>query len=343
MDICLSRIPYKTALGTEYMKKRLFSGIQPSGDIHIGNYLGALKNWVAMARQYDSIFCVVDYHAITIPYDTAGFRSRILHTAAMLMAVGLKPEECKIFVQSHVPEHTELCWVLSTVIQMGHLERMIQYKEKSKQHAENINVGLFTYPVLQAADILIYKAEVVPVGEDQIQHIELSREIARKFNTRFGPIFPEPLEKVSAGARIMGLDGQAKMSKSLGNTIALTDTPEIIHQKLKTAVTDVNRKRRSDTGNPDVCNLFTLHKYFSGSETVDEINKECRNAGIGCIDCKTKLAAHMSAELNPIRERYNAIVSHTEDVVGHLESGANQCREMARQTMGEVRSAIGIR
>ncbi|MBL8029429.1 MAG: tryptophan--tRNA ligase, partial [Fibrobacteres bacterium] len=206
-------------------KKRLFSGIQPSGEIHIGNYLGAIKNWVTLQETHEAIYCVVDYHAITVVQDREAFRKRIFDTALGLLATGLDPDKCTLFVQSQVVEHTELAWVLGTVIHMGHLERMTQYKQKSEQHPDDINVGLFTYPVLQAADIALYKAEVVPVGEDQVQHLELAREIVRRFNTRYGEILPEPAAKIGAAARIMGLDGKAKMSKSMNNTIGLFDAP----------------------------------------------------------------------------------------------------------------------
>jgi tryptophanyl-tRNA synthetase len=325
------------------MKKRLFSGIQPSGEIHIGNYLGAIKNWVRLAEEYDAIYCVVDYHALTVPQDPAALKARTLNTAAMLMAAGLGPDKCTLFVQSYVPEHVELAWLLGTVIHMGHLERMTQFKEKAKQHPDDINVGLFTYPVLQAADIAIYKAEAVPVGEDQLQHLELAREIVRRFNARFGNIFPEPQAKVTAAARIMGLDGKAKMSKSMNNTIGLSDMPAEIEAKLRPAVTDVNRKRRNDPGNPDICNIFALHKHFSPPETIEEVNRECRVAGIGCIDCKMKLAKHMIEELSPIREKYCALCAKEEDVRNALERGAGRCREIAEKTMDEVRAAIGVR
>jgi tryptophanyl-tRNA synthetase len=324
-------------------KKRLFSGIQPSGEIHIGNYLGALKNWVGLMESHEAIYCVVDYHAITIPYEPSEFPNRVMDSAAMLMAVGLDPEKCTLFVQSHVPEHTELSWILGTVINIGHLERMTQFKEKSKQHEENVNVGLFTYPVLQTSDIVLYKAGVVPVGEDQVQHVELAREIVRRFNARFGPVFPEPQEKVTAAARIMGLDGKAKMSKSLNNTIGLTDTPDEIRDKLKTAVTDENRKRRNDPGNPDICNIFTLHKHLSPPQTVDNVRVECQRAGIGCIECKASLAENMIRELSPIRERYLGITAEPARIKSALKKGADHCRAIARKTMEEVHSAMGMR
>ena len=325
------------------MKKRLFSGIQPSGEIHIGNYLGALKNWVKLMPEYEAIYCVVDYHALTVPQDPAILRERILTTATMLLAMGLDPEKCSLFVQSHVPEHTELSWLLGTVIHIGHLERMTQFKDKCKQHPEDISVGLFTYPVLQTADIALYKAEAVPVGEDQLQHLELAREVVRRFNSRFGDIFPEPQAKVTSAARIMGLDGKAKMSKSMNNTIGLSDTPAEIEGKLKPAITDVNRKRRTDPGNPDICNIYSLHKHFSTPEIISEVDRECRVAGIGCIDCKMKLAKGMIAELSPIRERFSELSARPQDVKAALEKGAEHCRAIAKATIEEVRIAVGVR
>lgn len=324
------------------MKKRLFSGIQPSGDVHIGNYLGAIKNWVQMIDQYDCIFCIVDYHAITIEYNPKEMQRRIFNAAAVNIAAGLDPDRCIIFVQSYVPEHTELAWILNTVTPMGHLERMTQFKDKSKQHRENINAGLFTYPVLQAADILLYHGEAVPVGEDQVQHIELAREIARKFNMRYGETFPDPVEILSDAPRIMGLDGKTKMSKSLGNYLSLVETPESIWKKLSTAVTDENRKRRADPGNPDICNLFTLHKYFSTKEQIDRINRVCRTAEIGCIECKKILSDNIIEALSPIRMRYEQLISDPDYLAGILHAGAKKCRDIAVSTMTDVKKKMGL-
>lgn len=324
------------------MKKRLFSGIQPSGDVHIGNYLGAIKNWVRMIEQYDCIFCIVDYHAITIEYDPKEMQRRILNAAAVNIAAGLDPNLCSIFVQSYVPEHTELAWILNTITPIGHLERMTQFKDKSKQHRENINAGLFTYPVLQTADILLYKGEAVPVGEDQVQHIELAREIARKFNLRYGETFPDPQEVLSAAPRIMGLDGKTKMSKSLGNYISLVETPESIWKKLSTAVTDENRKRRTDPGNPEICNLFTLHKHFSKKEQIDRINVVCRTAEIGCIECKKILSENIVEALTPIRFRYEQLISNPEHLLDILHTGAKKCQFIADNTMSEVKKKMGL-
>ncbi|MCF6148475.1 MAG: tryptophan--tRNA ligase [Candidatus Kuenenia sp.] len=324
------------------MKKRLFSGIQPSGEVHIGNYLGAIKNWVGMIDRYDCIFCIVDYHAITIEYDPKQMQNRIFNAAAVNIAAGLDPNKCTLFVQSHVPEHTELAWILNTVTPIGHLERMTQFKDKAKQHRDNINAGLLTYPVLQAADILIYKGEAVPVGEDQVQHIELAREIARKFNLRFGDVFPDPKEILSDAPRIMGLDGKTKMSKSKGNYISLVESPESIWKKLSTAVTDENRKRRTDPGNPEICNLFTLHKYYSASEQIERINRVCRTAEIGCIECKKILSENIEKALSPIREKYEQLIKDKNFIVDILREGAKRCKNMAEITMTEVRERMGL-
>jgi len=322
---------------------RIFSGIQPSGEITIGNYLGAIRNWVKLIEQYDSIFCIVDLHAITVAYEPSELRRKTFEAAAANIAAGLDPEKCTLFVQSEVPEHAELTWYFNTVTPMGDLGRMTQFKEKSKLHSENINVGLFDYPVLQAADILLYKADRVPVGEDQVQHIELSREIARKFNARFGDIFPEPQALLSPTPRIMGLDGKSKMSKSMNNYIGLVEEPDSIRKKLSTALTDENRKRRNDPGNPDICNIFTLHKNFSSAEEVESIDSECRKAGIGCVDCKKMLGDNMLRELDPIRTRYRELLGKPDEVAEPLRRGADRCREIAGTVMDEVRKAMGLR
>ncbi len=322
---------------------RIFSGIQPSGELTIGNYLGAIRNWVTLLEKQDSFFCIVDLHALTIQHDPSEMQSRILAAAAANIAAGLDPAKCTLFVQSHVPEHSELTWYLNTVTPMGDLSRMTQFKEKSEQHKENINLGLFGYPVLQAADILLYKADKVPVGEDQVQHIELSREVARKFNARYGDIFPEPEALLSPAARIMGLDGKTKMSKSLNNYIGLVEDGDSIRKKLARAVTDENRKRRTDPGNPDICNLFTFHKSFSTTEDLGMINVECQKAGIGCVDCKKLLADNMLKVLDPIRERYNELRKRPDDIWDTLGSGAKRSQEIATATIEEVRVAMGLR
>ncbi|MBD3236702.1 MAG: tryptophan--tRNA ligase [Candidatus Eisenbacteria bacterium] len=332
------------AAGAPDARPFLFSGIQPSGDVHIGNYCGAIRNWVHLLDRYRSIYCIVDYHAMTSEYDPAIMQERIFQAAVANIAAGLDPERCWLFVQSQIPEHTELAWILNTITPMGLLGRMTQFKEKSRRQEENINVGLFSYPVLQAADILLYRAEAVPVGEDQVQHIEFTRDLARKFNLRFEPLFPEPEAIVpKSGARILGLDGKAKMSKSLGNHVGLLESPEQIWEKLRPAVTDENRKRRSDPGNPLICNIYTIHECFSPPELQEEVATGCREAGIGCIDCKKKLFEQMMRTLDPIRERAESLRAAPDEVRGFLEQSALECRRMATATMGEVRRRTGLR
>lgn len=324
--------------------QRLFSGIQPSGEIHIGNYCGAIRNWVRLLDRYECIFCIVDYHAMTVDYDVALLQERIHDAALANIAAGLDPSRCTLFVQSQVPEHTELTWVFNTLTPMGLLGRMTQFKEKSRRQEENVNVGLFTYPILQAADILLYRAVAVPVGEDQIQHIEFARDVARKFNLRFGDYFPEPAALVpQAGARILGLDAQAKMSKSLNNYIGLLEEPEAIWEKLRPAVTDPARVRRNDPGNPLICNIYTIHQCFSPPEVQEEVAQGCRTAGIGCIDCKKKLFEHMRNELDPIRARAAELRAKPGMVEAVLAEGAERCRRIAAETMASVRRATGLR
>jgi tryptophanyl-tRNA synthetase len=321
---------------------RVFSGIQPTGDIHIGNYVGALRQWVSLMDRHECIYAVVDYHAIIVEYDVSSLRQRSLDTALILIACGLDPEKCHIVVQSHVPEHTELGWVFNCVTPIGEAERMTQFKDKSRQHKSNINMGLLDYPVLQAADILVYKAGFVPVGEDQVQHIELSREIARKFNGRFGDTFPEPEAILSSAPRIMGTEGKNKMSKTLNNYIGILEEESSVWEKLRTAVTDVARVRRSDPGNPEVCNIYTMHRAFSPTEVLEELGRGCRSASIGCIDCKRILLKNMMAELTPIRERAVSLREHPQFVMDVVRKGAAECRRMAEETMNEVRSALGL-
>ncbi len=325
------------------VKERIFSGIQPTGVIHLGNYVGALKNWVALQDEYDCIFSIVDYHAITIEYDVESFRESILNAARTLMACGINPDTCRLFIQSAVPEHTELTWILNCITPLGDLERMTQFKDKSQQHRGNINVGLLDYPVLQAADIVLYKSHVVPVGEDQLQHIELTRRIARRFNNRFGDTFPEPRYLLSHTPKIMGLDGKTKMSKSLNNYIGILEPPDDIWEKLRTSVTDENRKRRNDPGNPEICNLFTMHKSFSSQDDIITINRQCRTAEIGCIECKKKLFENMMRELEPIQQKAAELKKTPDVVYGALAKGARQCREIATRVMEEVRVKVGIR
>ncbi len=322
--------------------KRLFSGIQPTGAVHVGNYLGALRNWVDLQSEFEALFCIVDLHAITIDYEVAEMQERIHRMAATLLACGLEPpERCTLFVQSHVPQHTELAWLLNTVTPMAELQRMTQFKAKSSQHEKNINAGLFTYPVLQAADILLYKGQVVPVGEDQVQHIELSRIVARKWNNRYGDVLPEPDEKVSYAKRIKGLDGQAKMSKSLNNYIDILEEPEGIWEKLMPAFTDPARLRKSDPGTPEICNIHALHGHFSSDEEIAWSAEGCRTAGIGCFQCKRVLADNMARHFAPIRERAADLAADPGRVKAVLAQGAERARAIADGTLAEVKAAMG--
>ena len=323
---------------------RIFSGIQPSGELHIGNYLGAVKNWVRLQTEFESIFCIVDYHAIITAYDPAQLKQRRHDMAVSLLAAGIDPSRASLFVQSAVPQHTELAWILNTITPLGELERQTQFKDKA-QKQESINAGLLNYPILQAADILLYRADRVPVGEDQVQHLELSRVIARRWNNAFSPdkdFFPEPQPLLTPTRRIMGLDGQAKMSKSLGNTIGLIEEPDAIWQKLRPAMTDPARGRKSDPGTPEICNIYHLHKAFSPPETVTHVALQCSTAGWGCIDCKKVLLASMESELAPIRARAKDLAANPKRVEDALTNGAQKADGIARETLGAVRSAMGI-
>jgi tryptophanyl-tRNA synthetase len=323
---------------------RIFSGIQPSGELHIGNYLGAVRNWVALQGEHETFICIVNYHAITVPYEPADLRRRTFEMAVSLLAAGIDPARATLFVQSTVPEHTELAWIFNTITPLGELERQTQFKEKAARQ-ESVNAGLLNYPVLQAADILLYRADMVPVGEDQVQHLELSREIARKWNARFSPdvpYFPEPKAHLTPTRRIMGLDGAAKMSKSLGNTIGLLEEPDSIWEKLKPAMTDPARQRRTDPGNPDICNIYTLHKAFSPPATQTEAAEKCRSAGWGCIDCKKALLDPMIAELTPIRMRAKQLKDEPGIIDAVLDQGAKHARVVAQQTMRETKDRMGM-
>jgi tryptophanyl-tRNA synthetase len=317
--------------------------MQPSGELHIGNYVGALRQWALMAKDpgLDTFFCVVDAHAITVDYDPKELPNRVLDAVAIYVAGGIDPERATVFLQSDVPEHTELAWYLTCITPMGELERMTQFKDKSARK-ESVSAGLFTYPVLMAADILVYKATIVPVGEDQVQHLELAREICRKFNARFGDVFPEPKPKLSTTPRILGLDGKAKMSKSLGNTIGIVDPPNVVEKKLKGAFTDPEKLRRGDPGRPEICNVFTMHKAFSSPERVAEIDPSCRSGALGCGECKKMLADVMNAELAPIRERAAELRADRRRVLTVLTDGAERARTVAAATMREVRGAMGL-
>ena len=323
---------------------RIFSGIQPSGDLHIGNWLGAVQNWVALQDRNECFFAIVDLHAITGQHDAATLERRTLDMAIGLMAAGVDPARATLFVQSHVPEHAELMWLLTSVTPLGELERMTQFKDKS-QKLESVPAGLLSYPILMAADILLYRADQVPVGDDQVQHLELARVVARRWNAEFGggaAFFPEPQSLLVPARRILGLDGQAKMSKSLGNTIGILEGPEEVWQKLRPAMTDPARKTKKDPGTPELCNIYALHRHFSPADTVTEVARKCRGAEWGCLDCKRVLADNMSAALAPIRQRAEALRANEDGVRAVLAAGAERARVEARRTLTEVKARMGF-
>ncbi len=318
--------------------------MRPTGKLHLGNLVGALDNWVKLQDQYESYHFVADWHALTSDYaDPSALRENVQEMVTDWLAVGLDPKKAVFFIQSRLLEHAELHLLFSMVTSVGWLERVPTYKEQ----LENIKdrdlhtYGFLGYPVLQAADILMYKAAYVPVGEDQVPHVELTREIARRFNHFYGPIFPEPQALLTPAPRLPGTDGR-KMSKSYGNAILISDPPEAVTQKVMIMVTDPARKRRHDPGNPDVCPVFDHHKVFSTKDVVDRVNRECRTAEIGCVECKQLLIEHMNRRLEPIRQRRQAYEKNPDAVWQVLEDGTAKARRVAEETMGEVRAAVKI-
>ena len=320
---------------------RIMSGIQPTGHLHIGNYLGAIKNWVALQERYETYFSIVDLHALTTRPAADALRASVREIAIGVLASGVDPERAVLFVQSAVPGHTELGWILSCVTQLGDLNRMTQFKDKSQHQPDNINAGLFTYPILQTADIAIYRAGGVPVGADQVQHLELARESLRRFNGTYGETFPEPEAVLSDAPKVLGLDGESKMSKSKNNEIGLFEEPDAVMKKLRSAKTDPQRLQRTDPGDPGVCNVFNYHGFFTDEETRAEIDRDCRSAAIGCVDCKKILAAKMEAEIGPVRERA-AELRDSPQVDEVLAAGAERARAEAGATMELVRDRIGL-
>jgi len=320
---------------------RTFSGIQPSGVAHLGNDLGAIRNYVRLQDEYEAIYCIVDYHALTSTHDPDVLRARTRDMAASLLALGLDPDRCTLFVQSHRPEHAELAWLLATVTPVSWLERTPTYKEKVAQQPDDVNHGLLTYPVLQAADIAIYKATYVPVGKDQAAHLELSREITRAFNRRYGETFPEPQAVFTEAPVVLGTDGVRKMSKSLGNTIEILAGPEVIRKQVMSMVTDTQRILRTDPGRPEVCNVCQLHRFFG--EDYLEIQDGERTARTGCVDTKKLLADRIIAHYAPARERYMELMANPAEIDGILEAGADRLRPMAAATLDEVRAKMGLR
>lgn len=323
-------------------KKMVFSGIQPSGRLHIGNYVGAMKNMIALQDEYFCIYGIVDYHAMTVRFDPKEMEMSIFNAAVDYLAAGIDPQKSILMLQSTVSEHTELAWILNTITPISWLSRVPTFKEKSKENPDYVNMGLFDYPALMAADIILYKAHVVPVGDDQVAHLELTREIVRRFNSSFGQTFPEPKAKLGEISRVLGLDGVNKMSKSLGNCIYLDETKEEIWKKLSTAVTDTNRKKRNDPGNPDICNIFTMHKAFSKQKDIEHCAHGCRTAEIGCLDCKKILLDNMYKELEPIQNKQKELRNKKDYIYEVLRDGKKRAKQIAQKTMDEVYKKIGI-
>ena len=340
-DVAPSPAPASADAASAIPRPRTFSGIQPSGIVHLGNDLGAIRNYVALQSQYEAIYCIVDYHALTSTHDPDLLRTRTREMAAGLLALGLDPERCTLFVQSHRPEHTELAWLLCTVTPVSWLERTPTYKEKVAQQPDDLNHGLLTYPVLQAADIAIYKASLVPVGRDQAAHLELSREIVRAFNRRYGQTFPEPHAVYTEAPVVLGTDGVRKMSKSLGHTIDILGEPDLIRRQVMSMVTDTQRIKRTDPGRPEVCNVCQLQRFF-GDDYEDLWDGE-RTARTGCVDMKKLLGDRIARHYAPARERYQELMAHPAEIDGILEAGADHLAPMAAATMAEVRGRMGLR
>lgn len=324
-------------------KGRVFSGARPTGRQHLGNYLGAIQNYVALQSDFDCVYCIVDVHALTTVETTQDLRLNTFEMALDWLAAGIRPEESILFIQSHVPEVMELHTYLSMVTQFGKLTDLPTFKEKVRQQPENVNYGLVGYPVLMTADIVLYKTDVVPVGIDQAPHIEFAREIVRSFNYRYNTkVLVEPQVKHTEILKVVGIDGRDKMSKSLNNHIELASTPEETVKRVREMVTDPARQRKTDPGNPDICNVFTMHKIFSPQEEVDMINTECRRAGIGCVDCKLRFANNLNKHLEPFRTKRAELASQESYVKDVLNDGAKRARVIAQETMEEVREAMQL-
>ncbi|MCX6004443.1 MAG: tryptophan--tRNA ligase [Chloroflexi bacterium] len=323
------------------MKQRVFSGARPTGRQHIGNYLGAIQNYVDLQDKYDCIYCIVDIHALTTLESTSELQQNIFEMMLDWLAAGLDPKKSIIFVQSHVTEVTELFTFLGMLTPLGWLLRVPTFKEKARMQPQNVNYGLVGYPVLMAADIILYKTNVVPVGEDQLPHLEMTREIVRRFNSIFGETFPEPQAKLTSFPMVLGLNGGQKMGKSYNNHIELAATPEETLERVRTAVTDPARQRRNDPGHPEVCNVFTLHGYFNPGRT-EEIAAQCKVAGIGCVDCKKILAGGINSALKDFRERRHALEQDPDHIYDVLADGAKRAQSIARKTITEVKAKMGL-
>jgi tryptophanyl-tRNA synthetase len=323
------------------MRKRVFSGARPTGKQHIGNYLGAIRNYVALQDEYDCVYCVVDIHALTTLENTESLREDIYEMVLDWLAAGIDPQKSIIFVQSHVPQVMELHTLFGMVTPLSWLLRVPTFKEKVKMQPHNVNYGLVGYPVLMTADIALYKGEVVPVGEDQLPHLELAREIVRRFNSLFEFVFPEPQAKLTNFPLVLGLDGVQKMSKSYDNHIEISASPKEISKRVMAAVTDPARRYRSDPGHPEICNVFRLHNYFTPAR-VEKIATECRSARIGCVDCKKILAESISSNLESFREKRAALASKPGYVTQVLADGANRAEVIAKETIREAKEKMKL-
>ncbi|MBT8339326.1 MAG: tryptophan--tRNA ligase [Desulfatitalea sp.] len=325
-------------------KKRILSGMRPTGALHMGNYLGALANWVTLQDQYDCFFFVADWHALTSDYESPERMGDYVHEILLdWLSAGLDPEKSTLFIQSRIPEHAELFLILSMITPVPWLERNPTYKDQivQLQNKDLSTFGFLGYPVLQAADIIMYKAHGVPVGVDQVPHVEITREIARRFNFLYGRVFPEPDAILTQTPKILGLD-RRKMSKSYDNAIYLSDDEETLQKKVMQMVTDPQRMRRSDPGNPEVCNVYEFHKLYTEANITQQIDRQCRSAEIGCVECKKTMAKNLIPALSPIFERRRYYQAHPKMVEEIIDSGSRNARDVARQTMREVRDAIQI-
>jgi len=329
---------------TSSRRKRVLSGIRPTGALHVGNLLGALDSWVAMQDEYDCFFTIVDWHALTTDYASPGaVRQNVSDMALDLLAAGISPDRSTLFIQSDIKEHAELHLLLSMIVPLGWLLRVPTYKEQLRELSgrDLETYGFLGYPVLQAADILAYRADAVPVGEDQVAHLELTREIVRRFNSIYGSVFPEPEAKLRAVARLPGVDGR-KMSKSYGNAIALAEDLSQARRRIATMVTDPARKRRSDPGEPTACPVFPFHKALSSPEQIAWVEQGCRTAGIGCLECKSVMADNLVARLEPLQARRREFAARPDTVRQILDEGARRARDIAAGTLEEVRKAMGL-
>jgi tryptophanyl-tRNA synthetase len=323
------------------VEDRVFAGIRATGRQHIGNYLGAIQNFVALQDKYPCIYSIVDFHSLTTLTETDQLANNVYETALDLLAAGIDPDRTILYTQSHVPEVAELHLILSMVVPNGWLLRVPTFKEKARAQPDNVNYGLVGYPVLQTADIVLYKANKVPVGRDQLPHLELAREIVRRFNHQFGETFPEPDAELTAAPAVVGLDGSNKMSKSLNNHIEIAATEEETTKRVRSAMTDPQRRKRDDPGRPDICNVFALHEFFD-PEKRPWIREQCTTAGIGCVDCKGMLADAINESLRPMRERRKELEDTPDQVHEILAQGASRAEIIAKDVLAEVRERVGL-